>query len=42
MGGVTQVRASQAQNQGVIPLAPMAAVILRTAGVLPGAPLVNW
>ena len=42
MGGVTQTRASSAQNQGVIPLAPMAAVILRTAGVLPGAPLINW
>ena len=42
MGGVSQVRASSAQNQGVPPLAPMAAVILRTAGVLPGAPLVDW
>lgn len=42
MGGVSQARASSAQNQGVPPLAPMAATILRTAGVLPGAPLVNW
>lgn len=42
MGGVTQTRAASAQNQGVPPLAPMAAAILRTAGVLPGAPLVNW
>lgn len=42
MGGVTQTRAASAQNQGVPPLAPMAAVILRTAGVLPGAPLIDW
>ena len=42
MGGVTQTRASGAQNQGIPPLAPMAAVILGTAGVLPSAPLINW
>ena len=42
MGGVTQTRAASAQNQGIPPLAPMAAVILGTAGVLPGAPLVDW
>jgi hypothetical protein len=42
MGGVTQTRATSAQNQGQPPLAPMAAAILRTAGVLPQAPLVNW
>jgi hypothetical protein len=42
MGGVTQTRAASAQNQAFPPLAPMAAVILRTAGVLPGAPLVSW
>ena len=42
MGGVSQVRATSAQNQAFPPLAPMAAVILRTAGVLPGAPLISW
>jgi hypothetical protein len=42
MGGVSQTRASSAQNQMFPPLAPQAAAILQVAGVLPGAPLVNW
>lgn len=42
MGGVSQTRASSAQNQMFPPLAPQAAAILQVAGVLPSAPLVNW
>lgn len=41
VGGVSISRTAAAQGR-VPPLAPMAAVILGTAGVLPGAPLVNW
>lgn len=42
MGGVSQSRASSAQNQMFPPLAPQAAAILQVAGVLPSAPLINW
>lgn len=42
MGGVTQTRTASAQGQAFPPLAPRAAVILRTAGVLPGAALINF
>lgn len=42
MGGVSQTRAQTAQNQVFPPLASQAAAILQVAGVLPGAPLVNW
>jgi hypothetical protein len=42
MGGVSQTRASSAQNQVFPPVAPQAAAILQVAGVLPSAPLVNW
>lgn len=42
MGGVSQTRTASAQGQAFPPLAPQAAAILQVAGVLPGAPLVNW
>ncbi len=42
VGGVSAVRTASAQDQAFPPLAPMAAAILHTAGVVPGAPLVNW
>lgn len=42
MGGVSQTRASSAQNQMFPPVAPQAAAILQVAGVLPSAPLINW
>jgi hypothetical protein len=41
MGGVALTRSQAAQGR-MVPLAPMAAVILGNAGVLPGAPLINW
>lgn len=41
VGGLSITRTAAAQGR-LPPLAPMAAVILGTAGVLPGAPLVNW
>jgi hypothetical protein len=42
MGGVSQTRTANAQGQAFPPLAPQAAVILQTAGALPGAPLLGW
>lgn len=42
MGGVSQSRIPSATGNALPPLAPRAAQILHTAGVLPSASLVNW
>jgi hypothetical protein len=42
MAGVTQTRAASAQGGALPRLAPRAAIILHTAGVLATAPLINW
>lgn len=42
VGGVTLTRAAAATARALPPLAPQAAAILRVAGVLPAAPLINW
>lgn len=41
-GSVSQTRASAMTAQIMPPLAPRAAAIMRTVGILPSAPLVNW
>jgi hypothetical protein len=42
MGGVSLTRVAAMTATPFPPLAPRAASILRTAGVLPNAPLINW
>lgn len=42
MGGVSQTRAPGAVMQITPPLAPQAAAIMRTVGILPSAPLLGW
>lgn len=42
VGGVTVTRAPSMLAPALPPLAPQALAILRVAGVLPSAPLVNW
>jgi len=42
VGGVSAVRSQRMQGLALPPLAPRALAILRVAGVLPAAPLVNW
>ena len=42
MGGITQTRTARAQGSVLPTLAPRAASILQTAGVLATAPLINW
>lgn len=42
VGGVAVTRATSMQALALPPLAPQALAILRVAGVLPSAPLVNW
>lgn len=42
VGGVTAVRSARMQGGALQPIAPRALAILRVAGVLPAAPLVNW
>lgn len=42
MGGVSLTRAAGMQAMALPPIAPQALAILRVAGVLPAAPLVNW
>lgn len=42
VGGVSVSRAQSMQSLALPPIAPQALAILRVAGVLPAAPLVNW
>lgn len=42
VGGVALTRAAAATARSLPPLGPRALAILRTAGVLPAAPLINW
>ena len=42
VGGVAVSRAGGMQSMALPPVAPQALAILRVAGVLPAAPLVNW
>lgn len=42
VGGVSATRAASMQGRALPPVAPRALSILRVAGVLPAAPLVNW
>lgn len=42
VGGVSAVRSAKMQGLALPPIAPQALAILRVAGVLPAAPLVNW
>lgn len=42
VGGVALTRAAAATARALPPLAPRAAAILRTAGVIPSAPLISW
>jgi hypothetical protein len=42
VGGVSTSRAAGMQSMALPPMAPQALAILRVAGVLPAAPLVNW
>lgn len=42
VGGVSASRTASMQGLALPPLAPQALAILRVAGVLPAAPLVNW
>jgi hypothetical protein len=42
VGGVSASRAARMQGLALPPVAPQALAILRVAGVLPAAPLVNW
>jgi hypothetical protein len=42
VGGVSTTRAVSMQALALPPIAPQALAILRVAGVLPAAPLVNW
>jgi hypothetical protein len=42
VGGVTAVRSARMQGGALQPLGPRALGILRTAGILPAAPLINW
>lgn len=42
VGGVTAVRSARMQGGALQPLAPRALAIMRVAGILPAAPLVNW
>jgi hypothetical protein len=42
VGGITTVRAAGSTGRTLPPLAPRAAAILRTDGVLPSAPYVGW
>lgn len=42
VGGVSASRASAMQAMALPPVAPQALAILRVAGVLPAAPLINW
>jgi len=42
VGGVSAVRSAKMQAMALPPIAPQALAILRVAGVLPAAPLVNW
>jgi hypothetical protein len=42
VAGVAMSRAGGMQSMALPPIAPQALAILRVAGVLPAAPLVNW
>jgi hypothetical protein len=42
VGGVTAVRSQRMQGGALQPLGPRALGILRTAGILPAAPLISW
>jgi hypothetical protein len=42
VGGVSVSRVASMQGRALPPIAPQALAILRVAGVLPAAPLVNW
>jgi hypothetical protein len=42
VGGVSLTRAAATTARALPPLAPRAAAVLRTAGVLPSAPLISW
>ena len=42
IGGVSATRSARMQGGALPPLAPRALAIMRVAGILPSAPLVNW
>ena len=42
VGGVSATRSAKMQGGALPPLAPRALAIMRVAGILPSAPLVNW
>lgn len=42
VGGISSSRTSRMQSMAMPPIAPQALAILRVAGVLPSAPLINW